>query len=579
MAKDASSPWSSLVDSHFAESALPHAPRERQLQHMDSELADIQQALLRARRLRNRKSAICALPAEILAMIFECLEPDWPPLREQSQMRNPCFFAGWMCVTHVCSLWRDVALGTPSLWSKPLINMAMIHPRYIPDFLSRTRGATLNLGLGWEDESALLIEDRSIDAWLSPSILRRAKRLDIVCDLDLVAYVAGRLPPPQDMEDLRVLEMSLEYPDEAETELPVPFQRLTGITRLCLDEWSVPWRSSILSPELTDLHLANVAGSRVSYEDMLGLLASLHRLQVLEIDNIAPRLEPIAEHRSMITLSSSLRSLDVAYTNGELAADGLAFISLLRAPPKCILNFQVHGMDRQPTSMALIDDAMGRIIPALSLAKCDNIELQHLEVTNQSLRFVSTSRSGVLPESHSEKITTTIRMNTFTKADPPIHFHLAQYTSHLTVHRLGSISLDVTSVRTINKDNIWPHLMRSKDVRAVGLIKTNAIYGYFVEILDVLSKRHYAASTGDTGLLFPCLKVLALPFGSKQAQHEDLVDAVINVVDFRRAQGAPLDELIISREAGAWLIWSTLRKVIKVTLVDYPVYESPISHE
>ncbi|KAJ8474226.1 hypothetical protein ONZ45_g16020 [Pleurotus djamor] len=61
---------------------------------------------------------VLRLPCEVLSMIFEYAalpEPynpsvSWDPIR-----RNP--YAGWLSITRVCRLWRNIAINSPRLWT------------------------------------------------------------------------------------------------------------------------------------------------------------------------------------------------------------------------------------------------------------------------------------------------------------------------------------------------------------------------------------------------------------------------------------------------------------------------------
>lgn len=77
-----------------------------------------------ALQTRNAKFGVCKLPREILAYIFKMAQRDWSPTVERRDYQDcilprPEFYSGWMCVTHVCSLWRVVR--RTCLDSNPLV--------------------------------------------------------------------------------------------------------------------------------------------------------------------------------------------------------------------------------------------------------------------------------------------------------------------------------------------------------------------------------------------------------------------------------------------------------------------------
>ena len=81
------------------------------LASLDSEIAILEQGVVSARRRRNRKLAVQALPAEVLTMIIAEAQDGWAPRRESMTLdgvRTHLYDRGWMCLPHVCSLWNEV---------------------------------------------------------------------------------------------------------------------------------------------------------------------------------------------------------------------------------------------------------------------------------------------------------------------------------------------------------------------------------------------------------------------------------------------------------------------------------------
>jgi len=88
--------------------------------------------------LCSRRSAvtpISVLPPELLVQIFRLYALEEPPWSRGVQK------LGWIAVTHVCQLWRQVALGDSSLWAR--ITGIAPNAKWISEMLVRARNAPL----------------------------------------------------------------------------------------------------------------------------------------------------------------------------------------------------------------------------------------------------------------------------------------------------------------------------------------------------------------------------------------------------------------------------------------------------
>ena len=87
---------------------------------------------------RNALAPISVLPPEILTRIFHFLALDEPP-----SFINPNL--GWIKATHVCRLWRQVALGDSTLWAR--ISGIPLNTKLIFEMLARARNAQLDIDI------------------------------------------------------------------------------------------------------------------------------------------------------------------------------------------------------------------------------------------------------------------------------------------------------------------------------------------------------------------------------------------------------------------------------------------------
>ncbi|KZV68572.1 hypothetical protein PENSPDRAFT_754018 [Peniophora sp. CONT] len=585
------SPWSSLVNSRFSESALSRVPRGSHLQTMDSELDSLMQAVLQARRMRNMKAGPCTLPAEILAYILECVQPAWSPRREQSKSGDTVFCAGWMSVSHVCTFWREVALGTPSLWSKPTLDILSIPHQYIPDILFRSKSTLFDMRLRWTDKAALMLNDSGLNAWFSPTICRRARRLDITAEMGLVEFAAEHLPPSQYMDQLRELSVEV-YDIEQDPDLPVPFHHLLGLTSLTLTCCQVPWQSSLFSSQLRNLSFTQ-GGSQFqpSYDEISALMARLHALETLYWEDIVPRTQPSGGHAPAISLPKSLRQLTLLVGFEGMAMDCLELISHISTPPQCARNHSIPEILEFDLDPDEIGDTMGRILAGLSFAECDYIEGRYLDLLSGHIRIIGSilaSPQYTPPHSHllqanSKFIINRLDIPAFDYDSPPFSFRLSNYLSLLALERLHTISLDIPTIRDLGEHDLWPSLLRADRVHRIAVMRPYAktMRAHLSQLLNALGRRHVRES-GDKlerHILFPHLEILALPLIEGEAQYGDVFVDLVSLVQARETLGAPLRELVVPKSTTNWSVWSTLRPVLKVSFIDYPRNTSPMSPE
>lgn len=482
----------------------------------------------------------------------------------------------------------QVALGTPSLWSGPTLDVLSISHKFIPDILLRSQLTLLDIQLDCEDYGGYMSTDTGLNAWLSPSIFRRTRRLDISTDMDLIAFTAEKLPPSQDMGQLRELSVTVWGVND-NPELPAPFHNFTGLTSLTLVDCRVPWTSPLFSSHITNLSLSQQGSElRPSYGDVNALTA-LHSLETLYLEDIVPLSNQAGGYLPAIIFPNSLRKLTIGAGYDEIAMDALRFIAHINTPSRCSRDYRIPLLQARQSlpDMALVDDILGRLLPDLFFAQCDGIEEHYLELTISCARVIghavasseSASPRSRLSQSMSRPIGNRLEIPAFTEWTPPISFRLSNYLSLIAFERLHAISLDIFTICDLARSGSWSHLLRANVVHRIGVIAMSTMHAHLLQLLDALGTRH-VRERGDKALvLFPQLEVLALPLFKDEIEHGDLVDSLVALVHARREQGAPLRELIIPQGAADWSVWSTLRTLLKVTAIDYPPYTSPIAPE
>ena len=80
------------------------------------------------------------LPPELLRMIFiACADPPYAEQKPSYWLQTRTM--QWIAITHVCRLWRSVALGYSDLWKRPLF----FNPDVTKEMIRRSQGANLEV--------------------------------------------------------------------------------------------------------------------------------------------------------------------------------------------------------------------------------------------------------------------------------------------------------------------------------------------------------------------------------------------------------------------------------------------------
>jgi hypothetical protein len=104
----------------FQDTKNSSAAIDTQLAEIDWVVQSFQQRKLDLSTRRNLLSHIARLPLETLVHVFWlCVETNLDFSKRAVKVRS---FRTYAAVSHVCHTWRVIALGMPSLWTRPLFS-------------------------------------------------------------------------------------------------------------------------------------------------------------------------------------------------------------------------------------------------------------------------------------------------------------------------------------------------------------------------------------------------------------------------------------------------------------------------
>ncbi len=143
-------------------------------------LVDTDSDLVTGKRPHAQQTPALRLLPEILAVIFAFhveanpTNPDSIGVVIPGGMTLAQFKLGWITVTHVCSLWRQVALDHCTLWTHHRFNLGL---EWTTEMLRRTGGAPLDLTFSEQVVPYPPSEDNVAN--IIPQLLHRANNLTI----------------------------------------------------------------------------------------------------------------------------------------------------------------------------------------------------------------------------------------------------------------------------------------------------------------------------------------------------------------------------------------------------------------
>ncbi|KAJ7511157.1 hypothetical protein B0H11DRAFT_867379 [Mycena galericulata] len=312
-----------------------------EIKRYDAEIARIRQVLvdLRAERAtliayadgcRSLFSPIRRVPPEILLEIFELCSP--PRHRfEGGWFGNPyltyptdrIFMKKLQRLTKVCSRWRQLAIGTPSLWTKielVLDRWSDRRTQLLSSFLERSASLPLTINVRAfrdfveDDGVGLILLAKHSDRWqtVSFSIFPAAFKF--------ISEAKGRLPL---LKTLEILMPPVNSPTSAKLWGIQPFENATSLENVLVPTShppTLPWKSTQFrrldcyvsgredAREALDIMSRRFEGTRfhfhlaaeISALSTSGIPEIISHIEHFEIDTLHPYISPRDPHRDPI---------------------------------------------------------------------------------------------------------------------------------------------------------------------------------------------------------------------------------------------------------------------------------------
>ncbi|KDQ63102.1 hypothetical protein JAAARDRAFT_366821 [Jaapia argillacea MUCL 33604] len=341
------------------------------MDHIDAEIEKYLGVVRGLRSRRNVHAPVSRLPPELLTRIFS--ELCWT---DQSSFPNSSYHIRqeprryfWIKVTHVCRLWRSVAIECASLWSR----IPFFFPKWIPEMLSRSRGVQLVV------EQIPRSEVGNLGVVLQQLERIRVLTMDAVshAELQLISDQV-QTPVAPCLESLSISSLDLNRDD------PSPFLNLFRLSTprlktLRLSAFPVSWDSQLIrSNSLTSLAIQSLR-PQSTLDQMLDVLRHTPNLTSFIL---VKSLTKLPDGLTFLPLRKEIVPLSYLQ-DMAIEMDGFACANLLDH-----LSYPRSSTLRLTLSFNFTTVAPLKIISPLIVPQCDVAEgakpIRHLRVNARS---------------------------------------------------------------------------------------------------------------------------------------------------------------------------------------------------
>ncbi|VDC01808.1 unnamed protein product [Peniophora sp. CBMAI 1063] len=531
------------------------------------DLEAIDRAIVEARQLRNARAWPRTLPSEIWVKVFMQCRSLWYTGRYIDQP----FRFGWMTVTHVCSSWRQIALGAPILWTDLTFNALSLPHQFVPDILARAGSAPLDVSIYWQNNRPT---PRDLNIWLSSSTCRRVRTLSLsgaAAALETaIAHLSHSTP--------HLSYLSLSCNEEVPATLASSsLKDAPRLRRLALTNCELPRSLPPSFRYLAHLSIHSREGYLPPYSTLRDVL-TLPGLQRIDLSDIVPINDTTQSSFPTLVLSEDLRRFDFQILNQEPAVEGIFFVSCLQFPWKCSCSIEICAYEPPDVIEPLLHGVLSRLLPRLSFSGSPNSmkathvflgDIDYLQICSTKVE-AKLSRVGRRMRGHSsaDEIINDITIRLADVQRAPL-YSLVAHSRFLTLDTLRGISISSSAISALNEPTIAGELHRAANISRLD------IHPFADEdhrkLLDVLSRSYEVAAGSGPRVLFPKLETVVWQYNPRYSA-EDVVQAVA-ILDFLRCrseQGAPIREIAIPPHVSHWAVWHTVRSTARIAVTILP---------
>ncbi|KAA1477614.1 hypothetical protein DENSPDRAFT_875320 [Dentipellis sp. KUC8613] len=335
-------------------------PGAREALELEMEAVRLVMSSLRARY--NSLTPINRLPPEILVNIFHFLRLVHPPvntdLRNIDKAKIPAKILGWIQVTHVCTLWRTLALGTPGLWTH--IPFYFLGAEWTDAFLRRSRPAPIRFRLvPVHEDNFIGYNFKKFGRYIERD-LPRLQEITIKDIFEDPTRCLSSLAAPAPLLEKLVLMNGPRYPFDDDELIPsMPLNLFLGsaprLRHIRLQRWYfIPWAALAFSSlvhlevfqERRDFFNFRRASKLERYQaefgKILGALENMTSLETLTFEQVFPPPPRGATPQSVYCPAVTLHRLREFKFTDDVRNCELVFRHI--AAPRAV-RYQVHCID------------------------------------------------------------------------------------------------------------------------------------------------------------------------------------------------------------------------------------------